>query len=320
MSESASTIARANGLHEYMASVAFALLYYDFVLTIPMEVERYWTGGLSWASSLYFVNRYLSVLGTIPVIVEYFMDVSETRYVYSSLLRGGSDLQQIRGRCRQLQFYHQIIAALTQFVVPFFPVLRTYALYNCNRKVLYALICMYCLGVGIVIWAIVNVRTNHVVSITDITTTTRCYLTLSTKQKRYLAIAWSPGLVLDGIVFVLMLIQARRTDRNGSGSVFKVLFRDGEGTIYFGLIQFCYLANVLSYALPMTKPAYTTLANAYALSSRGCNFARAKTDVNSISSTMTARFMLNIRDPELIPHRWQPDSTSSVGVQRDTFV
>lgn len=49
-----------------------ALLYYDFILTIPQEVERYWTGRLTWPSFLFFLNRYTAVLGHIPVIAEFF--------------------------------------------------------------------------------------------------------------------------------------------------------------------------------------------------------------------------------------------------------
>lgn len=51
-----------------------ALLYYDFTLTLPEEIERYWSGNrnISAASLAFFANRYLSLIGVIPVLYEYF--------------------------------------------------------------------------------------------------------------------------------------------------------------------------------------------------------------------------------------------------------
>jgi len=47
------------------------ILYYDYVLTVQIEIERYWNPQcLTWASALFFVNRYGALLGHIPVIYE----------------------------------------------------------------------------------------------------------------------------------------------------------------------------------------------------------------------------------------------------------
>lgn len=57
--------------HIYLCTAA---LYYDYCLTLAMEIERMWKshGGFSWAISLFYVNRYLALFGHIPVIVQYF--------------------------------------------------------------------------------------------------------------------------------------------------------------------------------------------------------------------------------------------------------
>ena len=55
-----------------------ALLYYDFLLTISLEVERYWTGRRSWASVFFFLNRYTAILSHVPVIYEFFFVMSES--------------------------------------------------------------------------------------------------------------------------------------------------------------------------------------------------------------------------------------------------
>lgn len=57
-----------------------AILYYDYFLTISWEVERVWkTSGLNWATGLFYFNRYLCLLGHIPVIIEYFWSTSSQR-------------------------------------------------------------------------------------------------------------------------------------------------------------------------------------------------------------------------------------------------
>ena len=65
-----------------------AILYYDFILTLPLEVERYWTGSYSWASTFFFVNRYMSVLSHGPVIYEFFALIpEEVRSMFVSPLK-----------------------------------------------------------------------------------------------------------------------------------------------------------------------------------------------------------------------------------------
>ena len=55
-----------------------AILYYDYFLTLPQEIERYWKARMSWGAFLFYANRYLAILAHIPIIYEYFGDTSET--------------------------------------------------------------------------------------------------------------------------------------------------------------------------------------------------------------------------------------------------
>lgn len=49
------------------------MLYYDYSLTISREIEHFWKGArLSFASALFVLNRYLGLLGPIPIFFEYF--------------------------------------------------------------------------------------------------------------------------------------------------------------------------------------------------------------------------------------------------------
>lgn len=66
-----------------------AILYYDFLLTIAAEVERFWKGRLSWVSAALLANRYLSALSHIPVVFQFFAtlpnSVRHPRHLTSSL-------------------------------------------------------------------------------------------------------------------------------------------------------------------------------------------------------------------------------------------
>ncbi|KAL1939000.1 hypothetical protein VTO73DRAFT_11153 [Trametes versicolor] len=272
------TIAESNHINRVFAAIAFGILWYDFVLTIPIEVERYWKGGRSWAAIFYFLNRYLSVLSHIPVVVEFFAIMPES-----------------------------VLAALTQFFVGVLLMLRTYALYNRNRRVVYLLASICAAGGAVSVWAIVSVRSLHLRSFQDIAVYTGCDLTLSEKQgyctpphtmipciiterflsKLDLAAAWSSILVFDATVFVLTLTQALRVGRMFSHSLFHMMLRDG--TIYFGILVVCYGCNILTYIL--AQPVYKGVSTTF---------------TNVISTTLITRLMLNIRDPKLVdlPHRW----------------
>jgi hypothetical protein len=159
-----------------------------------MEVERFWTSSwCTWGSFLFFLNRYLSVLGHIPVVLEYFWTTPSSlrKSLVSTVppLRFGRPpsscielraLQRVGVRrlstasgcilrfihtpsCHSLQTFHQYFVVVVQLIVggpsfsparpasavsltrTFVPylallVLRTYALYDRSRKVLFVLV------------------------------------------------------------------------------------------------------------------------------------------------------------------------------------
>ncbi|KAG6906223.1 hypothetical protein DXG01_015133 [Tephrocybe rancida] len=55
----------------YINLVSFTILYYDYALTLPAEIDRFWsTRTISWVSGFYYLNRYLTLFGHIPVVVQ----------------------------------------------------------------------------------------------------------------------------------------------------------------------------------------------------------------------------------------------------------
>ena len=84
-----------------------ALLYYDFLLTISLEVERYWTGRRSWASVFFFLNRYTAIVSHVPVMYEFFFAMSESvsEHVFSSGLESLSHC--LRGEQKRVHLKEQ---------------------------------------------------------------------------------------------------------------------------------------------------------------------------------------------------------------------
>ena len=62
-----------------------AILYYDYALTAISEFEFFWRSAtVSLGSILFVFVRYFSLLGSIPVIIEYFVDLSEHVSIFVS--------------------------------------------------------------------------------------------------------------------------------------------------------------------------------------------------------------------------------------------
>ena len=49
-----------------------AILYWDYLLTLKVEINTYWKARPSRAAWLYFLNRGLGLLGHLPVIVMFY--------------------------------------------------------------------------------------------------------------------------------------------------------------------------------------------------------------------------------------------------------
>ncbi|KAI0264628.1 hypothetical protein BC834DRAFT_970581 [Gloeopeniophorella convolvens] len=48
---------------------AYIILYYDYFLTLSDEVDRFWCSGpRTWGSAIFLANRYLAVLGHLPLM------------------------------------------------------------------------------------------------------------------------------------------------------------------------------------------------------------------------------------------------------------
>ncbi|KAF9479475.1 hypothetical protein BDN70DRAFT_807039, partial [Pholiota conissans] len=101
-----------------------AIVYYEYSITVSSEVERFWLRGRqSCASGLFYLNRYLTLFGHIPIVID----------------------------CQHLHSYHQYLTTFIQSVVVITLVMRMYALYERSRRVLvlYLMTCALMIGIGL---------------------------------------------------------------------------------------------------------------------------------------------------------------------------
>ncbi|KAJ8689337.1 hypothetical protein PTI98_013367 [Pleurotus ostreatus] len=84
----ASELQIQNNVKSYLSLAAVTILYYDYWLTLPLEIERYWAlEGFTTARFLFYLNRYTSLFAHVPVIVAYFWTDDPFNKVDVSLLR-----------------------------------------------------------------------------------------------------------------------------------------------------------------------------------------------------------------------------------------
>ncbi|KAI1794501.1 hypothetical protein LXA43DRAFT_1058962 [Ganoderma leucocontextum] len=200
---------------------AFTLLYYDYALTVTSEIEWYWSPPSPSAPFILFTGS--------------------------------------PNTCREIQLYHQVYAMASQAVVAkiVLLILRTYALYNCNKRVLALLICMF---VGGTIQSVVAVLTSDSPLSTDIPlnfTFTRCNLSLNSKQGIHLALAWSTMLWFDTTIFALTFYKAIQVRHDMPGTLIVTMFRDG--TIYYGILIVVNTVNIITFLLSRSYQYVATL-------------------------------------------------------------
>ncbi|KAI0362264.1 hypothetical protein OH77DRAFT_1491693 [Trametes cingulata] len=265
---------------------AFTILYYDYAMTVFSEIEYYWSPPAPSLSFLLFViNRYVGLLGPIPVFFEYFAAVSEhvglsrlhrrsvgSRSCYSD---GSLKRPDCEHRCRQLQLYHQIFAMFSQAIVAILLILRTYALYKCSKRMLALLIGMH---IGGAIHCLSAVLTSKSPLTTDTPlgfSYALCNLSL-TDDHVDLALAWSAMLWFDTIIFLLTLFKAVQMRRELAGGLLEILFRDG-----ISILVAVNMVNIITF-----------------LGTRAISSISLHRD-DRLSVTLTSRLMLNLRDPSL---------------------
>ncbi|KAJ6576065.1 hypothetical protein DFH09DRAFT_371921 [Mycena vulgaris] len=265
----------------YLGAISFTLLFYDYFLTLGWEISRYWGAKITWPTVLFFLNRYGTLLGNIPVVIQTFWTTPSTPTKTTV--------------CRYLSSYHQYFIIIIQIIVGVMLILRTYALYERNNRVLGFLIVFSAGIICVGVWAIVSSGRPSEDNF-NIPLYIGCTYEMARPQSIGMAIAWSAMGLFDCMIFLLTLCRALSQRHLTGLPLITVLIRDGS--IYFGVMVISNLANILTFVFggPYTHGVATTFTNI-------------------ISSIMISRLVLNLRDPTL------STTTTSTGFSRsgDTY-
>ncbi|KAJ7460062.1 hypothetical protein B0H11DRAFT_2286225 [Mycena galericulata] len=247
--------------------IPYTILAHDYALTIGQEVERFWGTALTWGTSLFYINRYSALVGTIPVVIEYSLTTNDPRKL---------------SVCDGFESYHQYFALLSQLLVSIMLITRTYALYERNKTVLIITILVTVGAAGFGLAMILTV--NDANTLSPHLQTFGCPSATTHSSNLRIAAAWGGMLVFDVMIFVLTVSKALRYSTR-SGNLFTVLVRDGA--MYFAVMITSNAVNIGTYT--MGGPFLS-----------GC----ATTVTNVLSSVLISRLMLNLRDPTVrLPRR-----------------
>jgi len=272
--------------NNYLSFIAFVILYYDHVLTLSMEIQRFWTRGpFTWATFFFFANRYLAFLGYFPVILRIFWDPSDLLYKFTT--------------CRHILSYHQYVVVASQLVIGVLLIMRIYAMYDRKRWVVWLFIIVGTVDITVGCWGIMSKAPIAIPPI--LFSSPGCIEPLGSEQAGRLAVGWSGQLAFDALVFCFTLRKLFTIGRTGHRILIDILIRDG--VVYFAIMTAANLANILTLLLaaPISKGV-------------------ASTWVNIISITMMSRLMLNLRDPKMLISTSRPTTQATTTASSNPIV
>ncbi|CAK5267143.1 unnamed protein product [Mycena citricolor] len=294
--------------------IPYTVLVYDYFLTIQLEVSGFWTTSFTWGSFFFYLNRYSSLLGTIPVVVQFWLTTTDP----GKIPVPDDSFWEIKDtgltpalRCHSLRMYHQYFALISQVLVACILIMRTYALYSKNKLVLGVMISITLSAFASAMTLLLTgnnestlspelqvygcpFATAHAKYVPSLVSSWLIRLADSSRQEHTihsgLAEAWAGMLVFDSMIFVLTLYKALSIETR-RGDLLTVLVRDG--TIYFG--RECDQYRNIHYG--QRKPSALPQC---VISIVYCNqpFIRGSaTNVTSItSSVMISRLMFNLHE------------------------
>ncbi|KAJ7031687.1 hypothetical protein C8F04DRAFT_1185619 [Mycena alexandri] len=281
-------------VHIYFYAVlmrASAILFYDYFLTLDWEISRYWGSRITWPSVQPEMLRpstggLTRTLGNVPVVIQYFWTQNSTP---EKTMMSGQVRLQVCPRCQHLESYHQYFIIVTQVMVAAMLILRTYALYERSRGILVLMLAVTVGAIAVAIWSVLTGTSG--ITDNNLHLYFGCNYPISHSQGVSLAIAWADIAIFDCMIFLLTLYKVLYRRRSGA-DLLTVLLRDVDHAVLMlawqrdGHVKCIQHFNVCSlYA--------GNCHNIYEYREFSEPF------VDSISSILITRLMLNLRDPAL---------------------
>lgn len=243
---------------------AYVLYMYDYALTFGREVDLFWCQPRrTWAFALFIANRYVALFGRIPAFMVNFLVDS-----------GGSNSP----RCQSLHMGDQIIMGILRFIGSVIMMMRVYAFYDQDRRILGLFIIVGLISAGLCCWAFLyhgppQPPPKYAVQV-------GCLGPIYPSQGPRYAAAWGGQLLLDALVFVSMLWKLLRIDTMGQRTFLDMVLRDGA--MYFAVMTAMNVANITMFLVadPYVKSVLSS-------------------PTNLLCAAMISRLMMNLRDPKI---------------------
>ncbi|KAF8578599.1 hypothetical protein K439DRAFT_458413 [Ramaria rubella] len=224
LSESA---AHLNIVRYYML-VPIILLYYDWILTLPTEIEHFWKFKFTGPAVIFFLTRYVPLIGFVPTILAYYTNVFSSEVLVNVYIHG-IDRGPI-GRCIKhvipFIIWNNI---LCQSSIAFSLLLRTYALHQKSRSILLLVSMAWVTTVSLGIFSAGGV--------VPFTASRLCLIHSPDNLKNRFSIAYTGLLAYEALVYFLTIrrtwsIRLARSIYSMSGdSLIDLIIRDGS--LYF---------------------------------------------------------------------------------------
>ncbi|KZS94467.1 hypothetical protein SISNIDRAFT_453387 [Sistotremastrum niveocremeum HHB9708] len=244
----------------YFQLSAFAMLLYDHMITFSDEVERIWKQPFQFPTLLFALNRYVTPLQRIVIVVA-FNDPDWSMEVSIPFL--------LLSNCRRsVRFSGGGTLALVSMIM----ILRVYALYRGNIVVLAVLLCSLIAQVALA--SLTLVESQGMSFLTTLLLNLTCILV---GKGPFFAAFWGSPLLTDLLIFSLTVWKAWRYHQaHVKTPILTVCIRDG--ILYFAVIFAANLLNFLMYLL--ASPGIKAI---------GASFSQL------ITSLMISRLQLNLR-------------------------
>ncbi|KAF9016874.1 hypothetical protein BDP27DRAFT_1356060 [Rhodocollybia butyracea] len=253
----------------YVELVSFVVILYDYLVTLDLEVKYFWNCHLKGLGTiLFYTNRYLSLLGNIPIIV--FMFWREP-------------LLHLSNGCHALEMYQQFFLFLVQLVVGVLFILRVYAIYAGDKRIL---IFLCVLATGMIGNGLVDPMVSFPNDAKDLNVPQslisqlgclQSYTAAHERENVDMVYLWLGPLLLDIIVFSLTLWKTLQLHKDIPGGIGTVIMHDGE-------LNFLCMRHSNAHYLFRHTILWDYMKGLLPVST------------NIVASVLISRLMLNLRD------------------------
>lgn len=251
----------------YLSFVTFAVYFYDYMLTLSMEVDRIWRRRLSVTSLLFLFLRYTTPIEMV-ISLSIFVPLFPASWVRRKGLPGRAVYS--KNRCRGLIRAGSLLNILHLFLVACIVSLRTFALSGRNKNVLVLLLSsLICQPV---VMLVLSLQTKILVM------GGFCITVGRNNSNNYITIFWWYPLIMDTLVFIstVYYIRRRRDETGQQCSISNAIMKDG--TLYFVVICLINMTNLIFFR---------TLQSPFNLIGFNCGFV--------FTAVLTFRFTLNLQ-------------------------